>query len=157
MTIEQPVTSAFARSPRPRGLARYAWALPATAVGVCLAGVARAGGATVRRIDGVLEVGGGVFGRAIARLPAPVRFCAITFGHVIIGVDHRVLAECRTHEHAHVRQYERWGLLFFPLYAASSLWEAIRGNRPYRDNHFERQARAAAVIPARETTEETGA
>jgi hypothetical protein len=130
---------------------RYVWALPATAIGLCLAGVARLGGATARRIDGVLEVAGGTFGRTIARLPAPLHFCAITFGHVVIGVDHRVLAECRTHEHAHVRQYERWGVLFFPLYVASSLWEAIRGNAPYRDNHFERQARAVA----RETTGRT--
>lgn len=100
----------------------------------------------MNRIDGVLEVAGGCFGRAVARLPARFRFCAITFGHVVVGTDHRVLAECRTHEHAHVRQYERWGLLFFPLYAASSLWEAIRGNGPYRDNHFERQAREAAEV-----------
>jgi hypothetical protein len=109
----------------------------------------------MHRVDGVLEVAGGAFGRAVARLPAPFGFCAITFGHVVVGVDHRVLAQCRTHEHAHVRQYERWGLLFFPLYAASSLWEAIRGNGLYRDNHFERQARAAARMPGRETTERT--
>jgi hypothetical protein len=96
----------------------------------------------------VLEVAGGTLGRAVARLPAPLHFCAITFGHVVIGVDHGVLAECRMHEHAHVLQYERWGLLFFPLYAASSLWEALRGNGAYRDNHFERQARAAARIMA---------
>ena len=87
-------------------------------------------------------------GRSIARLPVRFRFCAITFGHVVVGTDHRVLAECRTHEHAHVRQYERWGILFFPLYAASSLWAMLRGRAPYRDNHFERQARAAARAAA---------
>jgi hypothetical protein len=40
----------------------------------------------------------------------------------------------------HVRQYERWGVLFFPLYAASSLWQLARGRDPYRDNRFEREA-----------------
>ena len=126
-----------------RGL-RYAWALPATVVGLCVAGLARMGGATVNRVDGVLEVAGGRLGRAVGRLPARFRFCAITFGHVVVGVDHQALDACRTHEHAHVRQYERWGLLFFPLYASSSLWAAVRGNRPYQDNHFERQARSVA-------------
>jgi hypothetical protein len=145
------------RRERSRPLWRYAWAFPASAIGLGLAWVARTGGATMHRVDGVLEVAGGAFGRAVARLPAPFRFCAITFGHVVVGVDHRVLAQCRTHEHAHVRQYERWGLLFFPLYAASSLWEAVRGKAPYRDNYFERQARAAADVPAHATTEETGA
>jgi hypothetical protein len=142
---------------RPRRWWRYLWAFPATAVGLCLAWVARIGGATTHRVDGVLETAGGAFGRAFARLPAPFAFCAITLGHVVVGVDHSALARSRRHEHAHVRQYERWGLLFFPLYAASSLWEALRGNGPYRDNHFERQARAAEQILAREVTDETSA
>lgn len=123
---------------------RYAWAFPATLVGLCVACVARAGGATVHRVDGVLEVAGGRLGPVVGRLPARFRFCAITFGHVVVGGDHRALDECRKHEHAHVRQYERWGVLFFPLYAASSLWATVRGIRPYHDNHFERQARAVA-------------
>jgi len=62
----------------------------------------------------------------------------------VLGIDDAVLAEYRAHEHAHVRQYERWGVLFFVLYAASSLWEALCGKAAYRDNHFERQARAIA-------------
>ena len=128
-------------------LLRYAWASPATAVGLCAALVARAGGATVHRVDGVLEVAGGSVGRALSRLGPRFGFCAITLGHVIVGTDHRVLALCRAHEQVHVRQYERWGVLFFPLYAASSLWQAARGRRPYRDNHFERQAREQAGPP----------
>lgn len=135
-------------------LLRRAWASPASAVGLCVAAAACAGGATVRKVDGVIEVAGGGLGRVIGRLPAPLRFCAITFGHVVVGVDHRALAACRTHEHAHVRQYERWGVLFFPLYAASSLWAAARGDRPYQDNHFERQARAVAQSLASGVTKE---
>jgi|SRR5687767_7979914 len=123
---------------------RYAWPSPATLVGLGLAGVALAAGARARRVEGVLEVAGGMLGRAANLLPARCRFCAITFGHVVLGIDHDVLAGHRAHEHAHVRQYERWGLLFFPLYAGSSVRAALRGQQPYVDNHFEVQARAAA-------------
>lgn len=124
-----------------RPILRYAWASPATVAGLCIALVALAGGATVHRVDGVLEVAGGSIGRGVSRLGPRFGFCAITLGHVILGTDHRVLAQCRAHEQVHVRQYERWGLVFLPLYAASSLWQAVRGGRPYQDNHFERQAR----------------
>lgn len=146
-------TSRDRRSPSSaRRIWRYAWTAPATLVGLCVAALAIAAGASVRRKDGVLEVAGGGFGHAAARLPAPLRFCAITFGHVVLATDDQVLARCRVHEHVHVRQYERWGVLFFLLYVGSSFWEAFRGNRPYFDNLFERQARAAE---AREATEET--
>jgi len=59
---------------------------------------------------------------------------------VIIGLDARTLDSCRSHEHVHVRQYERWGPLFFPLYLGSSLWQWMRGRDPYRDNRFEVEA-----------------
>jgi hypothetical protein len=64
---------------------------------------------------------------------------------VVVGIDETALAESREHERAHVRQYERFGPLFLPLYAASSLWAALRGGRMYWDNHFERQARDACT------------
>ncbi len=121
-------------------LVRYMWAAPASAVGLVLLLVARAAGATVAPLDGTLEVGGGRIALFIARLPQFMRFNAITFGHVILGIDHDVLAQCRTHERVHVRQYERWGVLFFPLYLGSSLVELLRGRNPYWNNYFERQA-----------------
>ncbi len=123
-----------------RSLLRYAWALPATLVGIVLATVACAFGATVIVTGGTLEVAGGLLIRIVSLLPRPVRFSAITLGHVIIGTSHPVLARCRAHECVHVRQYERWGVLFFPLYLGSSLWQILRGRSPYRHNHFERQA-----------------
>lgn len=134
-------------------LVRYLWALPATAVGVLLALPAMIGGATARRVEGALEVAGGRLDRIVTRLPEWARFGAITFGHVIIGLDHRVLERVRSHEQVHVRQYERWGLLFFPLYLGSSFVQLLRGRDPYRDNRFEReafsQARAAGDTVAR--------
>jgi hypothetical protein len=45
----------------------------------------------------------------------------------------------------HVRQYERWGMLFFPLYLFSSLLQIVRGCDPYLDNSFEREAFAESI------------
>ena len=125
-------------------LLRYAWASPATAVGGALALTAMCSGATAQRVDGILEISGGRLPRLMLHAPACARFVAITLGHVIIATDHAVLAGVRAHEQVHVRQYERWGVLFFPLYAASSVMQLLRRRRPYLDNHFERQAYAAA-------------
>jgi hypothetical protein len=124
-------------------LLRYAWASPATLVGLLLGLVALALGARVRTVHGCLEFAGGRLRAAIARLPGACRFCAITLGHVIVGVDARSLAAVRAHEHVHVRQYERFGVLFFPLYLGSSLVQFACGRDPYRDNRFEREAFAA--------------
>ena len=121
-------------------LLRYAWASPATAVGLLFSIVALFAGAKPRRVDGVFEVAGGRLRRLTAALPFFARFAAITFGHVIIGLDHTVLRRVRAHELVHVRQYERWGVLFFPLYVLSSLVQLLCGRDPYRDNAFEREA-----------------
>jgi hypothetical protein len=113
-------------------------------MGLLFLAVARIAGASVAIIDGTIEVGGGRIADLIVRLPHYIRFNAITFGHVILGVDHETLAECRLHERVHVRQYERWGILFFPLYLGSSFAQLLRGRDPYWDNHFEREARQQA-------------
>ena len=115
---------------------RILWALPATLVGLVAACPFLLAGATCALVDGVLEIGGGRLARRFVRHG----FGAITFGHIIIGLDDSCLQACRAHEHVHVRQYERWGVLFFPLYGAASAWAWIRGGDPYLDNHFEREA-----------------
>jgi len=101
--------------------------------------------------SGAMEFGGGRIWGVLARCPRPVSFRAITFGHVILGVDDATLDRVRPHEQVHVRQYERWGLLFIPAYLLSSLAQLVRRRDPYRDNFFEREARAkaahAAVMP----------
>jgi hypothetical protein len=53
------------------------------------------------------------------------------------------LEAVREHEQVHVGQYEVWGPLFLPAYAASSIWQFMNGRRAYRDNFFERRAYAA--------------
>ena len=125
-------------------LARYFWAAPYSLVGLLLGVVAVLLGATGRRASGALEFGGGGLGRLLRWLPSQLSFSAITFGHVILGVDHATLAQMRAHEQVHVRQYERWGPLYVPAYLLSSLVELLRGRNPYRDNYFERQAYAQA-------------
>ena len=92
---------------RPSVLLRYAWAAPATLVGLVLAAVAFWLGATSRVVDGVIEVAGGRMATLVPSAPARMRFAAITFGHVVLGVSHEVLDEFRAHEHTPVRQYER--------------------------------------------------
>ena len=130
---------------RPRVLLRCLWAAPATAIGLALAGIACLLGATTRVEQGVLEVAGGRLAKGMGFLPRSMHILAITFGHVVLGVSHSELAEAREHEHAHVRQYERWGVLFFPLYLGSSGAQLVRGRHPYHDNAFERQACQAAA------------
>jgi hypothetical protein len=118
-------------------LVKLIWALPCSLVGLVLALAMVAARAQARVIDGVFEVVLRPAGGALRWLP----FRCITFGHVILAIDGAELERLRAHEQVHVRQYERWGLLFFVLYAASSAWQLVRGGRPYWDNHFEVQAR----------------
>ncbi|HEY8358508.1 MAG TPA: signal peptide prediction [Ramlibacter sp.] len=126
---------------------KYGWAAPYTAVGITLGALGLVFGGTWQVERGALEFAGGRLGRLLARLPQPFAFSAMTLGHVILAVDRVALAELRSHEQVHVRQYERWGPLFLPAYLLSSLVQLLRGRNPYRENHFERQAYAMA--PAR--------
>jgi hypothetical protein len=118
-----------------RRIAGYAWASPNTLIGIVAGLAVLPCGGTVRIVRGVAEFAAGI--------PLRVRFDAITFGHVIIGVSEAKLAAARDHEHVHVRQYEAWGPFFLLAYAASSAWQLVRGRSMYYDNYFERQARRA--------------
>jgi len=122
----------------------YAWASPASAVGLLVALVAVGSGAKVAIVGGVMEVACTRIARWLGRSASLARFNAITLGHVVIGVSPAVLAQCRAHERVHVQQYERFGAFFFALYAASSGLQWMRGRSPYWENHFERQARMGA-------------
>lgn len=123
---------------------RYLWASPYSFVGLLLSLVAVLYGATMRIRGGTLEVAGGPISEWISRLPRPLRFFGITLGHVILGPSHLQLGSHRAHERVHVRQYERWGVLFIPLYLASSLVQVLRGRDPYLENRFEREAELRA-------------
>jgi hypothetical protein len=129
----------------PSRLLRYLWAAPYTVLGLLFGGIGILFGATARRHHGVVEIFGGRIGQRLSGLPEPLRFSAMTLGHVILAVDRSALAQLRQHEHVHVRQYERWGPFFLPAYLLSSLLQLLRGRHPYRENHFERQAYAVVA------------
>lgn len=95
-------------------------------------------------VEGVLEVHGGGVSWFLRRVLLPPRGArALALGHVVFGRDADTLEGTRLHERVHVAQYERWGPLFLPAYAASSLIAWSRGASAYRDNHFEMEAYAA--------------
>ena len=125
-----------------RSLLAYAWAFfPGTLLGLCCLAPALLGGGRCRRVNGCLEIHGGLVTWFLRRgLPWLRGASAMTLGHVVIGQDESCLDHSRDHEHVHVRQYERWGPLFLPAYFMASLWAWCRGKSPYWDNRFEREA-----------------
>ncbi len=130
-------------TPRIVRIAKLAWAGPCSLVGLAFALAVLLCGGRGRRNAGTLEVSLHRNGSAEGWLLRALPFRAITLGHVIVAATPRELARLRAHELIHVRQYERWGPLFFFAYAASSLWQLLRGRRAYWDNHFEVEARAS--------------
>jgi len=122
-------------------IAKRLWALPCSAVGLALAAVLLAAGGTASWASGALEVTWRRSPSQCGRLARTLPYRAIVFGHVILAVTRDELAVVSAHERVHVAQYERWGPLFFPAYAASSLWQLVVGRSPYWDNRFEIQAR----------------
>lgn len=130
--------AAWTPAPPSRTFARvcaYAWACPMTAAGLLLGAVSN----TAPRIhDGVL-----VFANAEGLAGRMLRwrgFQAATLGHVIIARG-EPSARLLTHELTHVRQAERFGPLFAPLYLAAL------ARYGYRRNPFERAAYLAADRP----------
>ncbi len=145
---------------KPSGVARYVaypWAAPCTLVGLLLACLIVILGSRCHKVRGVLEVGLAPRRWSLAKnfqscCVKHLPFSAITFGHVIIGLSQKDLDDLREHEHAHVRQYEQWGLLFFLVYPGSSALQWLSGKHPYRDNFFEVQARLQEALRRKNTS-----
>lgn len=122
----------------------YLWVLPVTLFGLLLALIARISGGGLHRVDGVLEAAGGWPAWLLRRgFPFSGPVAAITLGHVVVGVSSGALTATRNHERAHVKQFERWGIMLLVLYPLAGLRAWVGGGDPYCDNLFERQARAA--------------
>ena len=137
-------------------LLRYLWPLPVTLLGMLVASIARGSGGALQRVDGVLESAGGWPAWVLRRgFPFSGSVAAITLGHVVLGVSLEALTATRAHERAHVRQFERWGVLLLVLYPFAGLLAWVRGGHPYRDNWFEREARAAEDVVRRESERST--
>jgi hypothetical protein len=135
---------------------RYLWALPASAVGAAIGLLALLHGARVQWHSGVLECTLGAAQRRAAHRAHRFPFAAITLGHVVLAATAEEQSRLRRHERVHVAQYERWGPLLLLAYPAESLWQWLRGRRPYFDNRFEQEAfRVAGGDKACEATEMT--
>lgn len=124
-----------------RLIVKTLWVLPSSIVGLGPAIAIVLLGGEVRRNQGTLEVTYRKRFSHCGHLTKSLPFRGITFGHVILAVTEEELERLRAHERVHVRQYERWGIFFFPAYLGSSLWQLVRGRRAYWDNYFEVQAR----------------
>lgn len=123
-------------------VARYAWALPNTLIGLLLASIALLPRGRLQIVDGVLEAHGPLVSTLLRRcVPMRGGAAAITFGHVVLGRDAWVLESTRAHERVHVRQCEIWGPAFIPAYLVATLWALATGSGAYAGNYFERQAR----------------
>lgn len=126
---------------------RYTWTLPASLIGIALVLLVLVSGGHSRVHKGVWEASGGWLGRRLASgMPFAGPVAAITLGHVVLGACEASLCATRAHEREHVRQYERWGLLFFPAYLLAGFRAWLKGGDPYRDNAFEVAARKAEFI-----------
>ena len=119
---------------------RYCWVLPVSCIGILLVAFVIVSGGAVRIAAGVIEADGGILPFLLSRLRPYFTIDAMTIGHVILGQNRASLMRCRVHERVHVRQYERWGIFFLPLYLLSSAAALVRGMDPYRDNRFEQEA-----------------
>jgi hypothetical protein len=117
-------------------LLAYVWASPLTAAGVLLGAVSRT---RPRLYDGVL-----IFADARGLGGWMLRwrgFAAATLGHTILATG-RPGERLLQHELVHVRQAERWGPLFVPLYLAGLI------RYGYRRNPLERAAYADGPGPS---------
>jgi hypothetical protein len=115
-----------------------ATALPYDWLGI---GLARLAGARVRQIHGLTLASGGKLPKWLAHHPLGA-MDAVTLGRVVLAVNPAVLHRTLAHELAHVRQFQRWGLIFPLAYSAASLWSLCKGQDLYWGNAFEVAARA---------------
>ncbi len=134
------------------------WALPVSIWSIFLLPLAIVQGRWQVRA-GVLEVSspGLCFflrGPCFRILAGDSGFAAATIGHVVIARDASAMASCRAHEHTHVRQCERWGVLFPLVYVVAGFWAAISARHWasfYCENPFELEAERVSSEVARST------
>ncbi len=118
----------------------YLWPLPITVFGLMLADIIKASGGRCERVGNALEASNGAASSVLWLLNPWARIEAITLGHVIIARDSATAKRLRAHEHTHVRQYERWGVIFPIAYLVASATAVFKGGDAYRDNVFEVEA-----------------
>ena len=100
------------------------WAAPWSLLGLLIGAVGLLSGGHVQRKGRILEFSGGCLPVILHVFPFYFGSPVATFGQVVLGRSDRYLNACRKHQLVHVRQYERWGLLFIPAYltCSAALW-----------------------------------
>jgi hypothetical protein len=125
---------------------RLLWAAPCSLIGLLLGAIVLLVGGRMRWVQGAMECNlerDSVLANWLRRQP----FAAITLGHVILALDASHLQRLHAHERVHVRQFERWGALLLLAYPAASVLAWLRGQDPYLENYFEREAHRAEMKP----------
>lgn len=116
------------------------WAGPNTLPGILIAATNCCLGGKLRLRSGALESFGGVVAKVIRRFPTGPQTAGVTLGHIIFGQTAAGLEAVSNHERVHVRQYERLGPFFVPVYFFWSARAWWRGQDPYMDNPLEIEA-----------------
>jgi hypothetical protein len=111
----------------------YVWTSPNTLLGLLLGLLTFQ---RPRQIDGILIFDSHV--RGFNKALSMFRRAAITYGHVVLS-NRRVEGRLLVHELHHVRQYERLGPMYIPLYVLIWLFTG------YRKHPFEEAARLAEI------------
>jgi hypothetical protein len=120
---------------------RYLWPSPYTLLGLLVFFIPIRGARSLLVHRGTIGVIGPAIECLLVRVPIIGGAAAMTFGHSILAKDRDTFYSTWDHERVHVDQYQRWGLLFVPMYLGVGLWLKIRGKDPYWDNPFEIEAR----------------
>jgi hypothetical protein len=131
------------------GTVRMVSVMPLTALGWVLAVML---GTRRRRLAGCLlawSEPGGALAWLLAHHPLG-RMAAVTIGRCVLAASRPALRATWAHEAEHIRQFERFGLLFPLVYSLESLRCLLRGKSIYRDNRFEVAARRAENKTARQ-------
>ena len=120
---------------------RYIWPSLYTLLGLTLFLIPIRGSRSVLIHRGTIGLFGPAIERLLVRAPILGGAAALTLGHTILARDRETFFSTWNHERVHVQQYQRWGLLFVPLYLGASCLLKFRNKDPYWDNPFEIEAR----------------
>ncbi len=124
-----------------RSIFLYIWAFPNTCIGIPFIFLALIHRGYFRITDGILEISSPLIDRFLHHcIPVMGGASAMTLGHIILGRNPDCLDSARIHEQVHVRQCEKWGPFFIPVYFAASFIAYCKGRDPYLGNVFERAA-----------------
>ncbi|MFN6127418.1 MAG: hypothetical protein ACK6DC_23955 [Planctomycetota bacterium] len=121
---------------------RYGWPGPYTVLGFWLILAPWSGQRRWFAYRGTIGIVGPGVQRLLALAPIRGGAAALTLGHTILAISESAFHETWEHEMVHVRQYERWGVLFVPAYLLSGCWQWLHGRDAYWDNPFEIEARS---------------